>query len=102
MPSPYLEPFAPLAKDLQDITAALGAASTEREVIEIVLTPAVEALGAVAGIALLVDRTDQQLKIAGSQGYEGGTPTVWQEGRIEDHVLIGAILRMKEPLYFET
>ena len=69
-PGSDLGPFASLARDLQEITEALAAASTEREVIEIVLTPAVQALGAVAGIVLLVDQTDQQLKIAGSQGYE--------------------------------
>ncbi|UQN10839.1 ATP-binding protein [Deinococcus sp. QL22] len=100
-PGTDLGPFASLAEDLQEITEALAATSTEREVIAIVLTPAVRALGAVAGIVLLVDQTDQQMKIAGSQGYESGTPTVWQEGPIEDHVLIADILRMREALYFE-
>ena len=90
-----------LATYLQDITEALAASDTEREVIEIVLTPAVKALGAVAGIVLLVDETDQQMKIGGSQGYEDGALTLWQEGPIADHVLISDILRMKEALYFE-
>ena len=48
-----------LSTYLQDITEALAASDTERKVIEIVLTPAVKALGAVAGIVLLVDQTDQ-------------------------------------------
>jgi len=96
-----LGPFASLAEDLQAITVALAATTTEREVIEIVLAPAVEALGAVAGIVLLVDHTDQQLKIAGSQGYEDITLTVWQEGPIENHLLIADILRMGEGRYFE-
>ncbi|WP_407543159.1 GAF domain-containing protein (plasmid) [Deinococcus radiomollis] len=95
------EPLASLAERLQDITEALAATTTQREVIEVVLTPAVQALGAVAGIVLLVDETDQQMKIAGSQGYEDGAPTVWQEGPIEDHVLIADILRMKKARYFE-
>ncbi|WP_161883877.1 GAF domain-containing protein [Deinococcus alpinitundrae] len=86
---------------LQEITEALAATSTQREVIEIILTPAVQALGAVAGIVLLVDSTDQQMKIAGSQGYEDVTRTIWQEGPIEDHQLIADILRMHEALYFE-
>ena len=94
-------PLASLAERLQDITEALAATTTQREVIEIVLTPAVQALGAVAGIVLLVDETDQQMKIAGSQGYEDGAPTIWQEGPIEDHVLIADILRMKKARYFE-
>ena len=72
--------FTPLAEYLQEITEALAATSTQRGVIEIVLAPAVQALGAVAGIVLMVDQTDQQLKIAGSQGYEDGTRTIWQEG----------------------
>lgn len=101
LPGSDLEPFASLAENLQQITEALAATNTEREVIEIALTPAVQALGAVAGIVLLVDQTDQQLKIAGSQGYEDGIPTIWQEGALEDHVLIADILRMREALYFE-
>ena len=72
-----------------------------RAVTESVLTPTVKALGAVAGIVLLVDQTDQQMKIAGSQGYEDGALTLWQEGPIEDHVLISDILRMREARYFE-
>ncbi|MFB9993552.1 GAF domain-containing protein [Deinococcus oregonensis] len=102
LPGSDLESFASLAENLQEITEALAATSTERQVIEVVLTPAVKALGAVAGIVLLVNQTDQQLKIAGSQGYEGGAPTVWQEGPIENHVLIADILHMKEALYFES
>ncbi|WP_407572877.1 GAF domain-containing protein [Deinococcus altitudinis] len=95
------EPFAPLAEYIQEITEALAATTTQREVIEIVLTPAVQAIGASAGIVLSVDETDQQMKIAGSQGYEDGPPTLWQEGPINDNVLIADILRMKEALYFE-
>ncbi|WP_407571755.1 GAF domain-containing protein [Deinococcus altitudinis] len=90
-----------LSAYIQEITEALAATTTQREVIEIVLTPAVKAIGASAGIVLSVDETDQQLKIAGSQGYEDGPPTLWQEGPIDDNVLIADILRMKEARYFE-
>ena len=90
-----------LSAYIQEITEALAAGDTEREVVEIVLTPAVQALGAVAGIVLLVDHSDQQMKIAGSQGYEDGALTFWQKGPIEDHVLIADILRMNEARYFE-
>ena len=100
-PSADLGPFSALAESLQEITEALAATGTQREVLEIVLTPAVRALGAVAGIVLLVDQTDQQLKIAGSQGYEDVTLTIWQEGPLEDHQLISDILRMGEGRYFE-
>jgi signal transduction histidine kinase len=101
LPGASLGPSSPLAEYLQEITEALAATTTPREVLEIVLTPAVQALGAVAGIVLLVDHTDQQMKIAGSQGYEDDTLTLWQEGPIEDHLLISDILRMREALYFE-
>ena len=100
-PGTDLGPFAPLAAYIQEITEALAATTTQREVIEIVLTPAVQAIGASAGIVLSVDQTDQQMKIAGSQGYEDGPPTLWQEGPINDNVLIADILRMKEARYFE-
>ncbi|WP_407543209.1 GAF domain-containing protein (plasmid) [Deinococcus radiomollis] len=100
---PGADPSPPdrLSAYLQDITEALAASDTAQKIIEIVLTPAVKALGATAGIVLLVDETDQQLKIAGSQGYEDGPPTLWQEGPIADHVLIADMLRMKEARYFE-
>ena len=98
---PDLERFTPPAEYLQDITEALAATRTHQEVIEIILTPAVKALGAVAGIVLLVNATDQQLKIAGSQGYQDGTLIIWQEGPVEDHVLIADILRLREACYFE-
>ena len=101
LPAADLGSLDQLSAYIQEITEALAASSTEREVIEIVLTPAVKALGAVAGVVLLVDHTDQQMKIAGSQGYEDGALTLWQEGPIEDHVLISDILRMREALYFE-
>ncbi|GGR19672.1 GAF domain-containing protein [Deinococcus ruber] len=90
-----------LSAYIQEITEALAATTTQRGVIEIVLTPAVQALGATAGIVLLVNHTDQQLEIAGSQGYEDDVPTLWQEGRVEHHALIADILHMKEALYFE-
>ena len=101
LPDADLRSSDQLSTYLQDITEALAASDTEQKVIEIVLTPAVKALGAVAGIVLLVDETDQQMKIGGSQGYEDGALTPWQEGPIADHVLISDILRMKEALYFE-
>jgi len=99
--SPDLGSLDQLSAYVQEITEALAATTTQREVIEIVLTPAVQALGATAGIVLLVDQTDQQIKLAGSQDYEDGVPTLWQEGPIEHHVLIADILRMKVALYFE-
>ncbi|WP_161880481.1 ATP-binding protein [Deinococcus alpinitundrae] len=101
LPDIDLDSSTNLVEYLQEITEALAATNTQREVIEIVLTPAVQALRAVAGIVLLVDQADQQMKIAGSQGYEDVTLTVWQEGPLEDHQLISDILRMNEARYFE-
>ncbi|MFC4640379.1 ATP-binding protein [Deinococcus hohokamensis] len=102
LPGSALEPFASLAEHLQQITEALAATRTEREVIEIVLTPAVNTLGAIAGIVLLVDQTDHQMKIAGSQGYKDETLTAWQEGSMEGYRLIAEILHMREAQYFEN
>jgi len=101
LPGADSEPLSPLTEYLQEITEALAATGTQREVIEIILTPAVEALGAVAGIVLLIDQDDQQLKIAGSQGYEDITRTIWQEGALQDNQLVADILRIRQALYFE-
>ncbi|WP_240741726.1 ATP-binding protein [Deinococcus sp. KSM4-11] len=59
-----------------------------------------QAVGA-AVIVLLVDQTHQELKIAGSQGYEDASLPCWQEGSIDNHPLISDLLRTQEAVYFE-
>ena len=71
--------LSPLAERLQAIIEDLAATATQPE---IVLTSAVQALGAVAATVLLVDPARRELKVVGSQGYEDGVRTVWQEGLI--------------------
>jgi len=100
-PEADLGPFSSLAERLQEITEALAATNTQQEVVEIVLTPAIRSLGAIAGVVLLVDQADQQLKIAGSQGYTVGASTLWKGGPVGDHQLISDILHMREASYFE-
>ena len=90
-----------LSEYLQDITEALAATGTQREVIEIVLTPAVKALGAIAGVVLLIDELDQRLVIAGSQGHEAGAQTIWQDGPVDNQVPAADVLRTRQALYFE-
>jgi hypothetical protein len=46
-----------LAEHLQDVTAAMAAARTQTEIVDVVLRPALQALGAIGGAVLLVDET---------------------------------------------
>ncbi|KQR08210.1 hypothetical protein ASF71_20815 [Deinococcus sp. Leaf326] len=67
----------------------------------IVLTPALQALNAIAGAILLVDDMGQRLEIATTQGYEEGAQTLWQDGPLDGNVPAGDALKRHEPLFFE-
>ncbi|UQN09057.1 ATP-binding protein (plasmid) [Deinococcus sp. QL22] len=67
----------------------------------IILTPALEALNAIAGAILMVDETGTQLKIAAIQGYEQGAHTLWQDGPLDGNVPAGDALARELPLFFE-
>jgi signal transduction histidine kinase len=107
MTSPADAPLTPLetapslAEHLQDVTEALAAARTQAEVLEVVLRPALQALGAVGGAVLLVDESSQYLRMAAHQGYVPGVRTLWQDGLVEDQGPAADVLRTHEALYFE-
>ncbi|CAM4398255.1 GAF domain-containing protein [Deinococcus marmoris] len=95
-------PSPSLAEHLQDVTEALAAARTQAEVLDVVLAPALQALGAVAGAVLLVDEAaGRHLRMAAHQGYVPGVKTLWQDGLVEDHGPAADVLRTREALYFE-
>ena len=48
---------------LQNVTEALAAARTQAEVLDVVLTPALQALGALAGGVLLVEENSHTLRL---------------------------------------
>jgi signal transduction histidine kinase len=90
-----------LSEHLQDVTEALAAARTQAEVLSVVLTPALQALGAVGGAVLLVDERGVQLRLAAHQGYVPGVRMLWQDGLVEDQEPAADVLRTREALYFE-
>lgn len=97
--TPTLPPS--LSERLQAVTEALAAARTQRDVFEIVLTPALQALSAIAGAVLLVDSTGERLDIAATQGYEEGAQTIWQDGPLDANVPAGDALARHRSLFFE-
>jgi len=87
---------------LQDVTEALAAARTRTEVLGVVLTPALQALGALAGGVLLVDEETHTLHLAAHQGYVPGSPILWQDGPVSAQVPAADVLQTGEALYFEN
>ncbi|WP_180970092.1 GAF domain-containing protein [Deinococcus planocerae] len=103
MPSPFKTPLtgsASLSEHLHAITERLAAARTPQDVFGTVLTPALGALGAVAGAVLLVDETGGHLEIAAQQGDGEDARTLWQDGPLGGHVVAGDALKRREALFF--
>ncbi|MGY2897169.1 GAF domain-containing protein [Deinococcus sp. UYEF24] len=90
-----------LNEHLHDVMEALAAARTQTEILDVVLRPALQALGAVGGAVLLVDETGRSLRLAAHQGYVPGVPTIWQDGLVKDSGPATDVLRTREALYFE-
>ena len=90
-----------LNEHLQDLTEALAAARTRTEVLDAMLTPAIGALGALAGVVLLVDEDSHTLQVAVSKGYVTALPILWQDGPLDNQVPAADVLRTGEALYFE-
>ena len=96
-----LEATPSLNEHLQDVTEALAAARTQAEVLDVVLRPALQALGALAGGVLLVDEDGHTLRLVAHQGYVAGSPIIWQDGPLGDQVPAADVLRTREARYFE-
>ncbi|UQN08296.1 ATP-binding protein [Deinococcus sp. QL22] len=90
-----------LSERLQAVTEALAAARTQEDVFEIVLTPALEAMSAIAGVVMLVDETGERLTMAARKGYEAGRQTLWQDGPLDGSVPAADALAQYRPLFFE-
>ena len=98
--APFLAPPS-LVERLQAVTESLAAAHTAQEVFQVVLTRALQALEAVAGAVLLVDRAGGRLILAATQGHTEDAQTLWQDGPLDGNVPAGDALRRHEPLFFE-
>lgn len=90
-----------LNEHLQNVTELLAAARTQAEVLDMMLTPALEALRALAGGVLLVDEDSHTLRLVADQGYVAGSPIIWQDGPLDAQVPAADALRTREALYFE-
>ncbi|PNY79400.1 GAF domain-containing protein [Deinococcus koreensis] len=91
-----------LSEHLQQVTEHLAAARTPRDVFGVVLTPALEALNAVAGAVLLANEAATTLELIVTQGYEEGAQTLWQDGPLTGNVPAGDALNRREGLFFEA
>ncbi len=70
-------------------------------VFKVVLNPALQALGALAGVVLLVHEGEEALRVAAMQGYAEGEQTLWQDGTLDAFAPTQDCLRRHEALYFE-
>ncbi|MFB9993907.1 ATP-binding protein [Deinococcus oregonensis] len=85
---------------LQAVTEAFAASRTQEDVFGVILTPALEALNAVAGAVLLVDRTGTHLELVATQGNEEGMQSLWQDSPLDSSSPAGDALERREGLFF--
>ncbi|WP_293910885.1 ATP-binding protein [Deinococcus sp.] len=90
-----------LAEHLQRVTEALAATDQQSGVLSVVLTPALQALGALAGAVLLVGEESADLLVARVQGYPEGVKILWQNGLLSDQGPATDVLRSHQDLFFE-
>ncbi|WP_161880890.1 ATP-binding protein [Deinococcus alpinitundrae] len=95
-----------LLEHLQSVTEQLAAARTPSAVYDIVLTPALSALGALAAMILqigaeLLGSADPALQIMAVRGDLGTLPHIWQETTLSDVRPTTDVLRTGRALYFE-
>lgn len=90
-----------LNERLQDVTHALAASTTVHQVFEILLTSALEAVGATTGAVLLVNAEGDRLELAQSYGYTPDVPTIWKDGPLDGSVPAGEALLKQTALFFE-
>ncbi|KQR04125.1 GAF domain-containing protein [Deinococcus sp. Leaf326] len=92
-------PLPLLADHLQRLTEGLAAAQTQDDVLTAALSPAMNALNALAGAFLLLDPQRQWLSVAALQGSQ--PQTVWQDGPLTQETPAGDALTSGQALYFE-
>ena len=92
-----------LLEQLQPITEQLAAATTAADVYQVVLEPALRALGAVSGLIMLLDKAADDspcLRTVAQHGHVAGVPSVWQPTPLTDTAPTTDALRRRTPLYF--
>ena len=91
-----------LLEQLQLITEQLAAATTPAAVYQIVLEPALRALGAVSGLVMLLNLESGVpcLNTVAQHGHVAGVPSIWQPTDLSDTAPSTDALRGRVPLYF--
>jgi signal transduction histidine kinase len=90
-----------LNERLQDVTHALASSTTVHEVFEVLLTSALEAVGATTGAVLLVNAEGDRLELAQSHGYSPDVPTIWKDGPLDGSIPAGEAVLKQTALFFE-
>ena len=85
-----------LLTHLQSVTQALAAVRQSDEVFQIILGDALNALGAISGVVLLVEQT--QLQVVARRGHDDAS--VWQDGDLSGRRPSPDALRLNTPLFF--
>ncbi|GGR10952.1 GAF domain-containing protein [Deinococcus ruber] len=88
-----------LSEHLQHVTQTLAATTVQEDVLRTVLTAAVSALKATAGVVLLLDAAGDTLVVAGAQSAQ--EPGIWQDSSVDSGVPAGDALAQRQPLFFE-
>jgi diguanylate cyclase (GGDEF)-like protein len=89
---------AALIAYLQQVTETLAATSSEEEVFQVILKPALEALGAEAGTVLLLE--GDQLRAVAASGW-GGVVSLWQDGPLSMNSPTADAIHSGQPLFFK-
>ncbi|MDQ3031718.1 MAG: ATP-binding protein [Myxococcota bacterium] len=87
---------------LQSMTAAFSEARTPPEVADVLLAQGLDALGADAGVVMLLDPTEQTLELAGSAGCLPEEAARWRALPMQADAPVSEAVRTGEPLFFET
>ncbi|GGO38982.1 hypothetical protein GCM10008949_46410 [Deinococcus humi] len=85
-----------LLTHLQKVTQALAAVRQPDAVFDIILGDALDALGAISGVVLLVEQA--QLQVAARRGHDDAS--VWQAGDLSGRRPSPDALRLNTPLFF--
>lgn len=99
MPQPQARTL--FSDELLAVGRALSPIQPQQDVTDIILRPAINTLGAVAGAVLLINAGQDRLELITRQGYEQNAKTIWQDGPLDRHIPAIDAIRKQEPLFFE-
>ncbi|PNY79259.1 GAF domain-containing sensor histidine kinase [Deinococcus koreensis] len=88
-----------LSATLQEVSEALAATSTPEAIFDIILNPALQALGGLGGAIFLVDDRGT-LRIAARYGHQAEERLVWQDGSLASGTPVGDVVLARAPQFF--